>query len=496
VFEHLYLAGQQSLARKEEARQLALATESPSFTPVINARPPSTPKHGKSRFELLYDRAVRKREDQKRQQAVLFDTECTFEPRLVSKPVKSPASAASGANRLEELYLDGRRIEERRRQLSSTMGQEFSFEPRINRFSSKKGTARRDLSSLYPDPEDAKKKKERFEEMRRARELHGCTFKPKVLDFDRVRAAAQSSAEKALAGQSADRQPRGSRTATPSSGLRVATQEPLRVSHSARVYERLYERLREKRARQSQQSKMLDLKSPISARSTKSTASAASQRETMARLHQKGNEVAARRRRFEATARFRREKAEWEANRAECTFSPSIDKGSRKLASSHRGGAESASDIFARLFQSGVKHQHDRDIVSITEGIADPACTFRPRINKHSQILARRRQMLLKQQSAADYDQCGARREFSPFEHLLPRQDELQLVEEGMANAGAPGSVLEWEELQPSEPRIGLNLFISCLAEVDMRETDAVAFREDSWAYSSGARSPMSAASA
>lgn len=383
-FEALYDQGMAAKARLEASKKQAEEASTPSFKPKINQRRSlegqaaadgsqasgsSGGTNGFARFDHLYEQALEQRRQLTEKQKHLYDLECTFRPQTNAsrRSSRSPRSSMSGISqssektrqeRLNELYNHAKLAEEKRKKLAEQLPMEYSFKPRTN---VPADAPRRSSDVLYPDRSEQAAREARLEELRRTRELEGCTFSPSL----ETRSTAVAPTPGAHHGTNAD------------------------------VHARLYEQARLKaKQRQSMDGSQEVSDSSTAVSPTNRRLSHDSAEKVYARLYQNGKDWALRKAQDEEMARQRQLERDWDKNAAECTFAPNIPESSRVFAD-RRASPESqrAADgsIFDRLYAESVEKRAKRGMGAADQLGMEFDCTFHPRISEHSKVLAARR---------------------------------------------------------------------------------------------------------
>jgi hypothetical protein len=513
VFDSLYSSARVARQKQEEARRAALERSAPSFKPSINkvSKKELDKAAAVSRFEALYASAVAHQRELKKRQETARDAECTFEPRVNATPGhgKGGAGGSTGLERVEELYKHAKAAEEKRRQQQENSLRQLTFRPAINKTSADKYSRCGDIAKMCPEPSEIKSKQARLEEIRLAREMQGCTFAPRVSaqpGAEPTRRAAgdvhsrlyehakQRAAE--LAQQRQDSlaippqhpdlsltQGAASSNSRSSSGGGGSSTVPA----PGREHE--------------QQGTPLLGEAPASpASSARSVRTGATGRpagkvvtpetlKTFARLYREGKESTARKLKEEREGAARRASSEWERNRQECTFAPSIPEASRLLAERRRPPARAAQDIFERLHAESGAKQLQREIDAQDRLGLDLACTFSPRISDSSKELLKRRSE--ERRRSADGAQ-GARLKSAADKGLLPQDEELAKGwAGGEARSGAGGEADDSHQLLLAlaavspQPEAALDdcqrLVLREVADLDAQDAELAAARRASW---------------
>jgi hypothetical protein len=461
VFESLYASARTAQHKQEEARRAALERSAPSFKPSINkvSKKELDKAAAVSRFEALYASAVTHQRELKKRQETARDAECTFEPRVNATPGhgKAGAGGRTGPERLEELYKHARVAEEKRRQQQENSLRQLTFRPAINKASADKYSRGGDIAKMCPEPAEIKSKQARLEEIRLAREMQGCTFAPRVSaqpGAEPARRAAgdvhsrlyehakQRAAELAQQLQDSLAVPpqHPDLSLTQGAAATASNSSSSSSSSSARAAAHEHEQQRTPASGEAPASPASSARSARTGASARSAGKVvtAETLKTFARLYREGKESTARKLKEEREGAARRSSSEWERNRSECTFTPSIPDASRALAERSRPPAAAAQDIFERLHAESSAKLLQREIEAQDRLGLDLACTFSPRISDSSKELLKRRSE--QRRRSADGAQ-GARLKSAAAKGLLPNDAELANGWAGAEAGGEPDHV-------------------------------------------------------
>jgi hypothetical protein len=502
VFESLYASARTAQHKQEEARRAALERSAPSFKPSINkvSKKELDKAAAVSRFEALYANALTHQRELKKRQETARDAECTFEPRVNATPGhgKGGAGGSTGPERLEELYKHARAAEEKRRQQQENSLRQLTFRPAINKASADKYSRGGDIAKMCPDPAEIKSKLARLEETRLAREMQGCTFAPRVSvqpGAEPARRAAgdvhsrlyehakQRAVELAQQRQDSLAVPPQHPDLSLTQGAAATSSNSSSSSSSARAAGHEHEQQRTPasgEAPASPASSARSARTGISARSAGKVVTPETLK-TFARLYREGKESTARKLKEEREGAARRASSEWERNRSECTFTPSIPDASRALAERSRPHAAAAQDIFERLHAESSAKQLQREIDAQDRLGLDLACTFSPRISDSSKELLKRRSE--QRRRSADGAQ-GARLKSAADRGLLPNDEELAKGWAG-AEAGDEADHVALAAVTSPQREAPLDdcqrLFLREAADLDAQDLELAAARRASW---------------
>ncbi|GBG28499.1 Hypothetical Protein FCC1311_047222 [Hondaea fermentalgiana] len=498
-FDTLYEQGVAHRARLEASKKLAERANTPSFKPKINSSQAGRPanaattndQEGSARFEKLYAQAMEQRKALEERQKRAVDAECTFRPQTWNGPRKikgdspkstSPSSPATRQERLNELYNHAKQVEEKRKKMAERLASEYTFTPRTNASLSARNTPRRSLDSLYPDPAETAARAAELESIRQLREMEGCTFAPSL--ETRGYGPPQSPA---LSGRRLS-----------ASGADAGETAANAMDVHARLYEQALVKTKQRRSAESSQAL-------VGAHSSSSSASVAalsavspsgrrlshdSAEKLFSRLYQHGKDWAQKKAREDEAAQQRREEREWAANADECTFKPNIPHSSRAMAQRAERGSEVIKHdgtIFERLYAQSVEKRAKQRMGAADRLGLDYACTFQPRINATSKMLAQRRhstgvsdrERIIR--SRLEAQRASARAGLPEDDVVDPLVDPMERMGLSSANRHAAVDFLTEEAEEESVQSISSReLMASVLAE-DARDHRFNAMREESW---------------
>jgi hypothetical protein len=507
VFESLYASARTAQQKQEEARRAALERSAPSFKPSINkvSKKELDKAAAVSRFEALYASAVTHRRELKKRQETARDAECTFEPRVNATPGhgKGGAGGSTGPERLEELYKHAKAAEEKRRQQQENSLRQLTFRPAINKASADKYSRGGDIAKMCPRPAEIKSKQARLEEIRLAREMQGCTFAPRVSAQPGAEPARRAAGDvhsrlyehaKQRAAELAQQRQDSLAVLSQHPDLSLtqgaaATTSDSSSSSSARAAGHEHEQQRTPASGEAPASPASSARSARTGASARSAGKVVTPEtlKTFARLYREGKESTARKLKEEREGAARRASSEWERNRSECTFTPSIPDASRALAERSRPHAAAAQDIFERLHAESSAKQLQREIDAQDRLGLDLACTFSPRISDSSKELLKRRSE--ERRRSADGAQ-GARLKSAADKGLLPNDEELAkgwAGAEAGAEAGGEADHAALAAATSPQRETALDdcqrLLLREAADLDAQDVELAAARRASWGH-------------
>jgi len=356
-FEVLYASAADRRERLEVTRRRLLAQETPSFRPNLETvkfkSKAEEAGDASDRFEVLYAKAMEQRENLLQKQKELHDSECTFRPKLEAKSWS--ASKVVGQKRLDELYTEAQRIEERRCQEEKKLANQHSFTPHINT----KRSSRRNIAFLCPDRSQMIARDAKLKEAKLSNELKECTFTPNLTSSNKKKSPTSPNWESL---------------------------------ESEGVHSRLYEHAKQKMKRDKEATKVT---SP-----TRKASTGRANLEVFDRLYREGVEWKNKRGEDARRALERYEEEKQRKIAKECTFTPKLPENSQALAERARKreseklanqplSPETAGNIFTRLHKESLEKSLRKDDLDPMGLQFDH--TFQPTISPASKAIAEKK---------------------------------------------------------------------------------------------------------